>query len=370
MPVRATARGAARTALDLDADVLVCGASFAGLAAARELAGCGAQVVVVDRYDIGERQTSACAAPTAWLEALGLEASIRQTFGSMLVHAPRGTWRWELPWTWSTFDYRSLCSLLASQGEFRFETAKVSGVSRGAVHRVDTDRGELRAPLVLDALGWRRVLASPGLAPVQPPDERMSRGLEVHPSGRGEELELFLDASLARAGYGWSFPAGDEVRVGVGSFRPRDGVREPTEALADQLDLAADGWQGNWIPHRRREPVDDGIAFAGDSAGHCMATSAEGIRTAFFFGLAAGRALASAHVGALTRDEALRRYAVFVRRRHWKLEGLWHLQTAVSGLLRSERAISAMTAAVARRPVTRWCFEHYGRVTPVGFVDG
>jgi len=41
--------------LTADADVLVCGASFAGLAVARELAGAGADVLVVDRYEIGAR---------------------------------------------------------------------------------------------------------------------------------------------------------------------------------------------------------------------------------------------------------------------------------------------------------------------------
>ena len=39
MPKRETKRGAARTPLDGDYDVLICGASFAGLAVARELAG-------------------------------------------------------------------------------------------------------------------------------------------------------------------------------------------------------------------------------------------------------------------------------------------------------------------------------------------
>ena len=68
MPVRATKRGAARTALSGDFDVLICGASFAGLALARELRATGARILVLDRYEIGERQTSACAAPTAWLE--------------------------------------------------------------------------------------------------------------------------------------------------------------------------------------------------------------------------------------------------------------------------------------------------------------
>src|SRR2546426_8378467 len=64
MPTRRTKRGADRTRLDADADVLVCGASFAGLAAARELAGTAARGLIVDRYEVGERQTSACAAPT------------------------------------------------------------------------------------------------------------------------------------------------------------------------------------------------------------------------------------------------------------------------------------------------------------------
>src|ERR1700742_164549 len=129
MPVRATKRGAARHpfANDADADVLVCGASFAGLTVARELRATGARVLVLDRYEIGERQTSACAAPTEWLRNLGLEASIRQTFGSLVVHTPMvERARWSLPWTFSTFDYAQLCELLWEQaGGAEFETAKV-----------------------------------------------------------------------------------------------------------------------------------------------------------------------------------------------------------------------------------------------------
>src|SRR5688572_2937282 len=86
VPVRATKRGPERTPLSGERDVLICGASFAGLAVARELAGSGARVLVLDRYEIGERQTSACAAPTEWLLNLGLEGSIRQTFRELVVH--------------------------------------------------------------------------------------------------------------------------------------------------------------------------------------------------------------------------------------------------------------------------------------------
>ena len=126
MPIRATKRGVQRTRLDADADVLVCGASFAGLAVARELARLPSRprVLMVDRYEVGERQTSACAAPTEWLEHLGLAPAIQQTFGDLLVHARGRDFRWALPFTFSTFDYRRLCELLWDQcGDAAFETA-------------------------------------------------------------------------------------------------------------------------------------------------------------------------------------------------------------------------------------------------------
>jgi menaquinone-9 beta-reductase len=50
---------------------------------------------------------------------------------------------------------------------------------------------------------------------------------------------------------------------------------------------------------------------AGDSAGHCFPLSGEGIRTAFYFGIACGRELRSVLSGERSRDEALRSYARF-----------------------------------------------------------
>ena len=86
---------------------------------------------MLDRYEIGERQTSACAAPTEWLVNLGLEGSIRQTFSSIVVHTPGVHVRWPLPWTFSTFDYPELCRLLWEQsGDAEFETAKIEGRTR------------------------------------------------------------------------------------------------------------------------------------------------------------------------------------------------------------------------------------------------
>ena len=65
-------------------------------------------------------------------------------------------------------------------------------------------------------------------------------------------------------------------------------------------------FQGNWIPHKLRPATDDGIFMVGDSAGHCLPLTAEGIRTALYFGLACGRELRAVVEGRQTREQALR----------------------------------------------------------------
>jgi len=361
MPVRKTKRGAERTPLGGEWDVIVCGASFAGLTVARELSGSGARVLVLDRYEIGERQTSACAAPTMWLEALGLATSIRQTFDDLVFHTPHADTRMRLPWSFSTFDYPELCGLLWAQAEAEFETAKVEGRADadtptpgvGSPVAIATDRGTVVAPLVVDALGWRRVLGSG----YQPPDAPLSRGLEVHPGGSGTDLELWIERGVVPAGYGWSFPAGDELRVGVGSFDPGHHVRGPTVELAERLELPAEGYQGNWIPHKLRDGVERDIFFCGDSAGHCLPVTAEGIRPAFYFGVACGRELRAVHEGRSDRDAALARYGAFNDSHRWKYEWMLKVQKLVPKV--PPRILGPALRGMSTDGFARWSFNHY-----------
>ncbi len=352
MPRRATKRGDERTPLHRDCDVLICGASFAGLAVARELASSGADVLVIDRYEIGERQTSACGIPTTWLTAMGLQEARQQTFGELVVHTPHATVRYDLPWTFSTFDYRTLCGLLADQGSFSFETAKVERRDGDAVL---TDRGTIRAPLIVDALGWRRVLGAG--ANIQPPDALLSRGLEVHPHGGGRDLEVWIDRRYVPAGYGWSFPAGEEVRIGVGSFDPRFHVREPTVRLAEDLGAETVRYQGNWIPHALRPSTEDGVFFVGDSAGHCLPLTAEGIRTAVYFGLACGRELAGVVAGSQTREQALTRYHRFSASHAMPFRWMLRVQRLVPRI--APRLLAPGLRAMGNKRFVDWSFNHY-----------
>lgn len=361
MPIRATKRGDERGPLSGSYDVLICGASFAGLAVARELAGSGASVLVLDRYEIGERQTSACGIPTEWLRVTGLIEAERQRFDSLLVHTPHGTARMRLPWSFSTFDYRELCELLWRGCDADFETATVNGRAQPGdwAIRVQTDRGAVSAPLVVDALGWRRVLGGDGY---QPPEAPLSRGLEVHPDGAGEEMEIWVDRRYVPAGYGWSFPARDELRIGVGSFHPRFHVRATTELLAEDLGRERVGYQGNWIPHKLRRATEGGVFFAGDSAGHCLPLTAEGIRTALYFGIALGRELRGVVEGRQDRERAAARYAEFSDSHEWKFRWMLRAQRLIPRV--PPRLLGPLIRLLGARRFVEWSFGHYLRIAP------
>jgi flavin-dependent dehydrogenase len=368
MPVRATKRGSERTPLSGERDVLICGASFAGLAIARELAGSGADVLIVDRYEIGERQTSACGIPTEWLERLGLMESERQRFDTLVMHTPHGTARYRLPWTFSTFDYRELCQLLWRDCDADFETAKVNGRAAAANGdgriAIETDRGTITSPLVVDALGWRRMLASGD--GYQPPEAPLSRGLEVHPAGESDDLAIWIDRRYVPAGYGWSFPARDELRIGIGSFDPRFHVKDTTVELTQDLGKEPNEYQGNWIPHKLRRATEGGVFFVGDSAGHCLPLSAEGIRTALYFGMALGQELRGVVEGRQTRAEAEANYASFHDTHEWKFKWMLRVQKLIPRV--PPRVLAPLLRLMSSKRFVDWSFTHYLRIAPPDYA--
>ena len=348
MPVRATKRGAERTRFASDAacDVLICGASFAGLAVARELRASGARVLVLDRYEIGERQTSACAAPTEWLLNLGLDGlDPADVLARCSCTRRERTARWPLPWTFSTFDYRTLCGLLWEQsGDATFETAKVDGRTGSVVH---TDRGDVRAR----ADRRRARLAARARRRRERPaaGRRRSRaGWRCIPHGRGADLELWLDRRYVCPGYGWSFPARDELRIGVGSFDPRLHVKDPTlhaggrrgrrrGALPGQLDPApaAAGDRGRRVLRRRLGRPLPAADRRGDPHRAVLRRSP------------AGASCARCSTGARTSAAALRRYDEFSARP--QLPVRVHVRRAAVGAA-AARAADGRARARVRAP--------------------
>jgi flavin-dependent dehydrogenase len=168
---------------------------------------------------------------------------------------------------------------------------------------------------------------------------------------------VWVDRDYVPAGYGWSFPAGEEVRIGVGSFDPRFHVREPTVRLAEDLGADTVRYQGNWIPHALRPATDAGVFFVGDSAGHCLPLTAEGIRTALYFGLACGRELARVIGGEQSRAQALARYHQFSASHAMPFRWMLRMQRLVPRI--APRLLAPSLRAMGAKRFVDWSFGHY-----------
>ena len=235
---RATKRGADRTPLQRDCDVLVCGASFAGLAVARELAGAGARVLVArplrDRRapDLGVRR-SRRAGCTRWICGASRAPELRRARRPhALAHRP-------LAAALDVLDVRLPRAVRAALGRPRrrrrvrdrhghrpHAATPSSHRPRRAARAADRRRARLAAralqrdrrssrPTRGSRAAWRSTRRAPG-----------------------EDMELWIDTQLRprRATPGAS-PPRDELRVGVGSFWPSHHVKEPTVRLAGDLGL-------------------------------------------------------------------------------------------------------------------------------------
>jgi flavin-dependent dehydrogenase len=156
------------------------------------------------------------------------------------------------------------------------------------------------------------------------------------------------------------------VRIGVGSFDPRFHVREPTVRLAENLGADTVRYQGNWIPHALRPATDAGVFFVGDSAGHCLPLTAEGIRTALYFGLACGRELGRVVRGEQTRAEALARYHQFSASHAMPFRWMLRVQRLVPRV--APRLLAPALQAMDAKRFVNWSFEHYLNIAHPSFA--
>jgi glycine/D-amino acid oxidase-like deaminating enzyme len=167
-----------------DYDAIVVGASFGGLAVARQLRG---EILLLDRNEVGSVQTSACGTPLWVPEALGVSASVLQVHERLEIRTPTRTVRYDLSAVpFCTFDYRAFCEGLLAQCRVRFLRASVTGIEDGTVV---TGAGRFTAPVIVDCSGWRRALV--GGTDAEP--ARHSFGLETHTTLQDEGLTFLLD---------------------------------------------------------------------------------------------------------------------------------------------------------------------------------
>lgn len=340
-------------------DAIVCGGSFAGLAAAGQI---GGRVLVIDSQAIGDGETSASAVPLACLERLDLLGCVQQVHRDIVLHTRRTSRRLRF-FDFATFDYRRLCEEMFARSGAEFLRARITASGDGVVR---TSAGAFAAPILVEAAGWR-TSAPRGRAARRARAGRRSFGVEARPPFRGEGLHFFVGPGHGPRRFSWIFPAGDHVRAGLATY---DGVSSLSGDLARFLARhglgEADGAHGGYFTSRFGEPVRDGMFVVGDAAGHCLPVSGEGIRPALVFGQLAGRLAERVRVGELTLDEALSRYRAYVMSRKRGYDTLDRLQTVLDHL--PDALFSLFVRAVASRRVLPWAVRHYWEVADPGLL--
>ena len=160
---------------------------------------------------------------------------------------------------------------------------------------------------------------------------------------------MVLELAVVRGGYGWVFPKGDHVNVGVGGDeseapRLREHLRRLCEMHRIDFDTATDT-RGYRLPMRRPEGrlARGTTALIGDAAGLVDPFSGDGMYEAFL----SAQLVADAALAVLAgHAEGLEPYAEAVERR------ITPLTTAGWGAKRAFDRFPRTTFALARLPIT------------------
>ena len=333
-----------------DFDAIVVGASFGGLAVARQLRG---RVLLLDRNEVGAVQTSACGTPLWVPRALGVESSVLQVHDRLNIRTPGRTISYDLSDVpFCTFDYRTFCQGLLAQTRARFVQTAVNGFADGAV---TTAEGRFTAPIVIDCSGWRGAVVRGG-SPA--PAGHYSFGLETHTALSDRGLWFLLDQKLIPQGLGWIFPVGAGSLIGLGSYVGRSKLRPALDRFLRDHGLAPGAYHGTYFPNRLLRPTVGRVFAVGDAAGQCLPLTAEGIRPALYFGSECGRIVQRVIDGALTLEAGLAAYGRLVSRYRGAYQTLRLVQWLATHT--PTRWFAALTALAAHPPIRPRWWPRYG----------
>lgn len=325
--------------------MLIVGAGPAGCAAAFDLARAGKRVLLLDRRTFPRPKACACGLTRKTLKALrySVDPVVERVCDEIVLQRAGGAGA--LADKSKEIRVRAREPIAAMAVRERFDAfclqqtlkagAKGGSVElrklehivslredeRGVELVVATEAGEetLRAPVLIGADGAngqvRRLVSGEGATGKEP--EWFARGFALEatvpytvlpqrlPAGDGAQ-DLVFDFAPLPGGYGWMFPKGDHVNIGVGAFGTTENVKLVTRALLDayartKLGVRMDahglsatvtgqhlGMGGHrYLPRGR-------VLLVGDAAGLVDPLTGEGIHSAVVSGQAAAAAVLGA----------------------------------------------------------------------------
>lgn len=310
-------------------DVLVVGTGPAGNCAALACARAGLKVLQIERDRLPRRKVCGGGLSPRTLSDLPLDV------GAIIERRIDAVWVCAGP-------ERTLLAELARPGAlicrerfdaFMAEAARAAGArlvdgcafldfrrEPGGLLRVSTAQGTVRTRVLLGADGVhsavrKRLLPGVRVRAVPAVEALLAPGPGVADLLRTRAV---IDFGCIEGGYGWIFPKGDHLNVGLYRLRRTRGNVDLKQALLRFIathpllqDARIGDLRGFEIPIQAVSPrlAEGGVLLAGDAAGLGEAFYGEGICYAVRSGRLAGEAI----VGHLRRGEALERYSRLLR---------------------------------------------------------
>lgn len=300
----------------MEYDVIVAGAGPAGSTAARECAIRGMRVLMLDRAEFPRDKPCGGGVNmrTAHLLPFDLSDVTERTIHALHVSVRAGksyTRRSDDPLTYMT-QRRWLDAFLAEQ-------AVRSGVTfreRAPLREVETGAGRVTVKAGNERFRGRALVGADGangktarLAGI-PVERSLGIALEGNVSAAPAEVERWsdtfaVDVGGSPGGYGWLFPKGDHVNIGVGgNWVVGPSLRDRLLHLTHYYGFAPDalwGVNGHPLPaYRKGSVVQRGnVILVGDAAGFVDPLTGEGIFSAVKSGQIAARHLAAYAAGAV-----------------------------------------------------------------------
>jgi len=108
-------------------DVIIIGASFAGLSVASKLKG---NILLIDRCNIGDCQISACGAPVDVVKEIGCADSILYVSNIFSLHINNKRIGFYFGRPYCTFDFKKFCQIFSSKTNAIFIKANVVRVEK------------------------------------------------------------------------------------------------------------------------------------------------------------------------------------------------------------------------------------------------
>ena len=299
-------------------DAIVVGAGPAGSTAAREIAARGRSVLLLDRTRFprdkpcGGGVTVRCAA----LLPFSIEPVVEHVVTGALLDDTRGSMverEAGRPLTYMTQRRRLDAFLVERAQEMGVEFRDGQAVREiieapDGTFRVRVANGDVHTSRVLIGADGANGVVGTVLGFAHAAEQAVAlEGNLPCPDGIPAFLQgrVALSLGLLPGGYGWLFPKGDHINVGVGGWKAASGA-----VLRTTLDAYTRSWgwtpealvgvRGHHLPMQRAGSIVAvrGVALVGDAAGLVDPLSGEGITAAVASGLAVAPAAADYLVGA------------------------------------------------------------------------